>query len=189
MKGEGKNLNTVYFTLLREPSSQWLSGFLCFKVQQKLKIKQENDSADVEYFINNYKAYYKNTTPTWDKQLRSLEIPTKRFENMTLIEFERLEKDSDLVMILKYFDEFLVLLKNLICWNFNDIVYARQRGRPSNVTLTPKQKEATLNMNAFDLRHYKLANASPWKRINSLGKKFEKDLETFRSRLTKTHKE
>ena len=42
-----------------------------------------------------------------------------------------LDRQFDLVLILEYFDESLILLQNLMCWSTEDLVYLKQNERIS----------------------------------------------------------
>ena len=53
-----------------------------------------------------------------------------------------LSKKIDLVLIAEHFDESLVLMKRLLCWDFEDIIYVKHKIRNSAFKnkMTEKQK-------------------------------------------------
>lgn len=52
------------------------------------------------------------------------------------------EKEFDLVLIAEYFDESLVLMKRMLCWDFEDIIYVKHKIRNPiyKNNITEKQK-------------------------------------------------
>jgi len=93
-----------------------------------------------------------------------------------------LGKEFDLVMIMEYFDESVVLLKRLMCWDWDDVVFIKHNER---------QKEEKKNMsqvlqvnikswNAADLLLYDHFNKTLWKKIAAEGPSFYEDLARFR---------
>ena len=55
---------------------------------------------------------------------------------------ENISKRFDLVLIAEYFDESLVLMKRMLCWDFEDIVYVKHKVRNTlfRNNVTEKQK-------------------------------------------------
>ena len=46
---------------------------------------------------------------------------------------DRTEREFDLIMITEYFDESLILLKRLLRWEFQDIVYTKLRSKKKKI--------------------------------------------------------
>ena len=55
---------------------------------------------------------------------------------------ERMNKNINLVLIAEHFDESLVLMKRLLCWDSEDIIYVKHKVRHSlfRNNITTKQK-------------------------------------------------
>ncbi|XP_077997410.1 galactosylceramide sulfotransferase-like [Glandiceps talaboti] len=120
--------DTKYVTILREPWKQFKSSFNYFKWEKY--INDSSDESPVDTFLKNPGKFYR-----WDGENRSpyrrnfmafdLGFPPSQYDNVSaIIEFiNAIQQDFDLVMILEYFDESLVLLKRTFCWDMIDILY------------------------------------------------------------------
>ena len=75
-------------------------------------------------------------------------LESKDFENEEKINetILNLDKEFNLLMITEYFDESLILLKRLFCWNFNDMVYfhLNKRRYTNNKANISKELEAKI---------------------------------------------
>ena len=68
-------------------------------------------------------------------------------EDEKISEFvDELSKKLNLVLIADYFDESLVLLKRLLCWDLEDIIYVKQKMRSITYknSITSKQRVCNL---------------------------------------------
>lgn len=67
-----------------------------------------------------------------------LGLSYRYFQNYTAVKnyIKFLNKEFDLVMIMDYFDESLVLLKRLLCWEIDDILYVKLNERKDNEKAT-----------------------------------------------------
>eukprot|EP00066_Takifugu_rubripes_P030297 XP_011619563.1 PREDICTED: galactose-3-O-sulfotransferase 3-like [Takifugu rubripes] len=81
------------------------------------------------------------------------------------------EKVFSLVMIAEYFDESLVLLRHLLSWDLDDILYFKlnMRKASSKHSLTPGLATKIRSWNSLDARLYDHFNASLWRQISALG--------------------
>lgn len=81
------------------------------------------------------------------------------------------EKVFSLVMIAEYFDESLVLLRHLLSWDLDDILYFKlnMRKASSKRSLTPRLATKIRSWNSLDTRLYDHFNASLWRQISALG--------------------
>ena len=113
-----------------------------------------------------------------------LGLSPPEYNNLTKVQQDlaRNEQDFDLVMINEYFDESLILLKKLLCWQFEDILYVKLNQRPprpkqelSNIT-----KQQIFNWNRADLMFYDFFNKTFWRKIKEYGPEFWDDLRQFR---------
>ena len=55
---------------------------------------------------------------------------------------ENINNSFELILIAEYFDESLVLMKRMLCWDFEDIIYVKHKMRSSHFrnNITEKQK-------------------------------------------------
>ncbi|KXJ28782.1 Galactosylceramide sulfotransferase [Exaiptasia diaphana] len=117
----------------------------------------------------------------------------KYFQNNTAIEkyIDYLDHEFDLVMIMEHFDESLILLKQLMCWSYEDILYFKLNERQDKHKR--KELDKTVQNNILSWNHadnllYQYFNRTLWKKIKAQGKSFTRELEIFRrinSRISK----
>ncbi|XP_070569368.1 galactose-3-O-sulfotransferase 2-like [Ptychodera flava] len=120
----------VYVTILRHPWSQFKSAFHYFAWDRKLNKTNAINHHPIEAFFNNPGAYYqwyeKRGAPYQRNFMAyDLGLQPSLYDNVTaILEFiSNIDRDFDLVMILEYFDASLVLLRRILCWDLNDILY------------------------------------------------------------------
>jgi len=115
------------------------------------------------------------------------------YQNVTAIKeyIAFLEKEFDLVMISDYFDESVVLMKRLFCWEFDDILYIKANERIDKeraVHLSEDIRENIKRWNKADVFLYQHLNQTFWRKIQMEGEDFYSDLATFRHKKTEmTH--
>lgn len=106
------------------------------------------------------------------------------YDNMTRVrgEIMKLDRDFELVLIMEYFDESLILLKKAFCWTVQDILYVKfnQRQHKPKVQISEKVKRNILNWNKADVMLYNHFNKTLWRKIEDYGPSFWKDLNAFR---------
>lgn len=84
---------------------------------------------------------------------------------------DRLDKRFDLVMMTEYFHESLILLKDLMCWTIDDIVYFTQnaRSKSSIVTVDTTMQTRIRAWNNGDVKLYNHFNQSFWRKVQEFG--------------------
>lgn len=76
-----------------------------------------------------------------------------------------LEKEFDLVMIMEYFEELMVFLKRLFCWEFEDFFYIKFNARLDKervVDMSDNLKENIRRWNKVDVLLYEYFNRTFW---------------------------
>ena len=115
--------HAMYVSILRNPVAQLESAFTYFKLFEGLNISG-TDKFGV--FLSDPHKYF-NTSQ--HDLLRNGQLHDLGFdhdhENLTKIrkKVDEVSKTIDLMMITEYYDESLILLKRLLCWEFEDIMY------------------------------------------------------------------
>ena len=107
------------------------------------------------------------------------------YQNITAIKeyIAFLEREFDLVMISDYFDESVVLMKRLLCWEYDDILYFKANKRIDKeraVDLSEDAKQNIKRWNKADVLPYQYFNQTFWRKIQLEGEDFYNDLATFR---------
>jgi len=91
-----------------------------------------------------------------------------------------MEEEFDLVMIADYFDESLILLKRLLCWEFEDIVYVKLRVKKKKLEFEEEVKKNILTWNRADVTLFDHFNKTFWRKVQQEGPSFYEDLKAFR---------
>ena len=100
---------------------------------------------------------------------------------------QQLDSEFDLVMIQEYFDESLLLLRKMFCWEMDDIVYLAKAVRSQNllIKLTDDLRKKISSWNHADVLLYKHFNALfLLRKLEDYGQTLQSDLALFRSKLT-----
>ena len=107
------------------------------------------------------------------------------YDNLTRVKHEimKLDRDFELVLIMEYFDESLILLKKAFCWTMQDILYVKfnQRHHKPKVIIREKVKQNIRSWNKADVMLYDHFNRTLWRKIEDYGPSFWVDLKEFRS--------
>ncbi|XP_017212448.1 galactose-3-O-sulfotransferase 3 [Danio rerio] len=167
--------NTIYITILREPGAMFESLFSYYN-QYCLSFKRVPNGS-LETFLDEPWNYYRpdekdsmyaRNTLTFDlggdKDRPFTELYVKRFA-------AEMEKVFSLVMIAEYFDESLVLLRRLLAWDLDDVLYVslNMRTADSKSSLSSDNTEKIRDWNAIDSALYDHFNASLWRQLRALG--------------------
>lgn len=188
----------AHVTIIRDPADQFLSVFEKFKLGEILGI---NSTDSLSEFLSNPWFYLEKALGNENIQaiefhrlqlarngmMFDLGLDPIDYDNMNSIQryIERLDKEFNLVMLTEYFTESLVLLKYLMCWDFNDVLYFVLNARTSNqrTALTEYMKSRIREWNQADYLLYKHFNESFWKKVNSYGDGFFKDVNILHDKI------
>lgn len=169
--------NTIYITILREPGAMFESLFSYYNQYCETFMRVPNGS--LKAFLDNPWAYYRpvdsdsmyaRNTLTFDlggdKDRLSTDVVkyAKRFA-------AEIDSVFSLVMIAEYFDESLILLRHLLSWDLEDVLYVKQNMRmPSTKgNLSELQLAKIREWNAIDSVLYDHFNTSLWRQLKELG--------------------
>ncbi|XP_072227773.1 galactosylceramide sulfotransferase [Leuresthes tenuis] len=170
--------DALYVTILRDPVDLFESSFHYYHRAVPLTWSIGGENKLVE-FLNNPRAYY-NPNAFNSFYLKNLLFFDFGFENNLEADDPRvmrgihyLSKRFDLVLIAEYFEESLILLKNLLCWTMEDILYFKLNARMSSSVsrLDPEMRAKALRWNGADWKLYQHFNATFWARVEDYGRK------------------
>ena len=128
---------TRYITMLRDPTEQFESIFTFFGLGRFFQ-ELPNDASPLEHFLQNatfYSEQFKRRSRLLNliknPALFDLGLDTAYHEDFTVVRnyIRFLQQEFDLVMVMEYFDESLVLLKRRFCWKIEDILYFKLNKR------------------------------------------------------------
>lgn len=178
---------TFYFAITRDPEQRFLSSFFYYGLADYLKNKlgllTVKDA--VMYVISGEGAAFR--TPEVYNSFASdtgLNHTLHRDVGAITAHVEKLERDLDLVLLVEYFDESLVLLKRKACLSTQDILYLVQNARaPSNVphlSFTAEERAALWDFQMADVLMYDHFYRRFWGRAFAEGPEFFAEVQRFK---------
>ncbi|XP_043931761.1 galactose-3-O-sulfotransferase 3 isoform X2 [Protopterus annectens] len=168
--------NSVYVTILREPVAMFESLFSYYNQHCQSFKRVPNNS--MEIFLSNPLKYYKaderysmyaHNTLVFDLGGDKDHSPLDEEYINSFI--KQIESIFSLVMIAEYFDESLILLKDLLSWDLDDILYVKlnMRSKESKHNISSDIPQKVQKWNAFDAKLYEYFNNTFWKKVQSFG--------------------
>ena len=186
-----------YVTILRNPVDNFESVFNFAELGKSFGLGGKLDS--LEKFLDKptpipfYTTIYNNNRKNImvylarNPMMFDLGLSFKYFQNRTAVDeyIQFLHKEFDLVLIMDYFDESLVLMKRMFCWEIDDILYVKLNERQDKekaTSLIAKVKENIRRWNKADVLLFNYFNATFWTKVKMEGPGFYEDLSAFRRR-------
>ena len=116
-----------------------------------------------------------------------LGLSLEYFQNLSAVNeyIQFVDKEFDLVLIMDYFDESLVLMKRLLCWETDDILYVKLNERLDQEKargLSESVQENIKRWNKADVLLFDHFNETFWSKVRNEGPGFYEDLADFRQR-------
>ncbi|XP_054752735.2 galactosylceramide sulfotransferase-like [Lytechinus pictus] len=189
--------NAKYITILRDPSKQLPSALVYYKFDTRLERKFNRQGRTytnvLEEFMRDPAANMEliEMKPmahvVHNQQFFDLGLDTKYSTDWVKIDrtIRKLDKELDLVMITEYYDESLILLRDLLCWTTEDILYTKRmvRNTTSSHQIRPETLTKIRQWNGADTHLYEHYNRTLWQKIAAYGPRFDDELQKFRDRL------
>nr|XP_006824206.1 PREDICTED: galactose-3-O-sulfotransferase 4-like [Saccoglossus kowalevskii] len=176
--------NAKFVTIVRSPYTQMESAFYYRNTDSKLQLNHFRNP--FKEFVDNYEVKYSNhDIQGANGQLKYLGYPNRQYNNQSAVKqkIADLDTEMDLVLIKEYLDESLILLKKLMCWTMDDILYGWcKRSKRTRYPITKHMKEIMSKYNAADLQLYNHFNRTLWTKILNYDGDFENELHLFRIR-------
>lgn len=124
-----------YFTILRDPVTNFESSFGFFKDYPFTDWL--DNSRSIDDFIDNADSYYNKSTPWYfrAKNYMSFDLGFNHENNTDEYvrhAISKMESDFKFVMITDRYEESMILLKNMLCLDYDDIVYLPLKVRTDN---------------------------------------------------------
>lgn len=172
--------DTFYFAIMRDPEDRFVSSFVYYRIGGYLmKRFGLTNLKDALMFMINRVDKVKISLPevhnsfASDTGLRAIEQLDVRSIKAHI---RRLERDLDLVMVVEYFDESLVLLKRRACLSTQDIIYsvknARQQGLRFRPSFTLRERESFQKFQMADVLIYNHFYKRFWELVYAEGPDF-----------------
>ncbi|XP_071960930.1 galactosylceramide sulfotransferase-like [Antedon mediterranea] len=177
-----------YITIIREPVANFESAFGYFEIAKHLGLTSHKNP--IETFMKTPKLFLDKHFYQWKRakngQLFDLGLEHDSFDDYYTAKYKirQLDSEFDLVLITEYFDESLILLKKLMCWSFEDILYVSNgiRSASHRYALNDELRAKIREWNSADVMLYTHFNETLWRKIKEYEGNFDKDLIEFRLR-------
>ena len=126
--------DTIYIAIVREPLDQFISAAYYSKYVYPIKyLKKLNETTFIQDLINDpekFEDLEKTQTfnhMAWDFGfvMNSIGEVLELSDDAITFFISRLKNTFDLVMVVEYFDESLVMMKRLLNWSLKDILYVK----------------------------------------------------------------
>ena len=187
------------FTILRDPVDNFESNFAFFRdgpYKQWLGVTGGDDYLKrFSEFLNGPGKFYKKTTPWYfrAKNYQAFDLGLEHendspdYINQAIAEIEH---RIDLVMITEMFDESLILLKDLLCMEMDDIIYLKLKianpnyDKPDYTKVQESDKDKIRSWNQLDTGLYWYFAAKLHQKIIDYGaQRMDNDLKVLRGKL------
>ena len=179
-----------YITIVRHPVSQFKSAWVYYSISKLTQIpdntlntflKSSDALQEIQRRLENTK-FPERFFHFSNSNLYDMGLEQENIQNLKLVEsyIDKMEREFDLVMITEYFDESLILLKRLLCWEFQDIVYIKLRSKKKKINSEKEVEKNILTWNRADAILYDHFNKTFWSKVREAGSTFDEELKTFR---------
>ena len=179
-----------YITTLRSPVNLFDSAFYWCGMYRHLGLSKDSNPlrtflrAPLAFLKVPFQIKYPVVHLLRNPALFELGLDYKYFQNLSMVMsyIEYIDREFDLVMISDYYDESLILLKELMSWDFPDIWYIKQKVRiqEDKIPISEEIRKNILSWNQADALLFDHFNKTFWRKVSEMGPKFYKDLQTFR---------
>ncbi|XP_015745346.1 galactose-3-O-sulfotransferase 2 isoform X2 [Python bivittatus] len=161
--------NTFYFSILRDPTLLLESSYVYFKTFSPAF----RNSKDINEFLSSPWSYYnlaeKNNIYAKNNMWFDFGYDNNAEYDERYIHFvlQNIQEIFHLILIADFFDESMILLKDILCWDLDDVIYFKLNARSqySIQALNPENKEKVKEWCALDWELYKYFNNSFWIKI------------------------
>ncbi|XP_029472584.1 galactose-3-O-sulfotransferase 2-like isoform X1 [Rhinatrema bivittatum] len=179
--------NTLYFSILRNPISVLESSYAYFRF-----LPSFNKTRTLDQFLAAPLSYY-NPHESYQMLIKNTmwydfgyDNNAEDREDYVYSVLEEIEQRFQLILIAEFFDESMVLLKNSLCWELEDVVYFKLNFRSQDTiqNLTQESKERAKQWCSLDWKLYQHFNRTFWSRIQlTIGlEKMKQEVELLQAR-------
>ncbi|KAM9312687.1 galactose-3-O-sulfotransferase 4-like [Gastrophryne carolinensis] len=177
--------DSFYFTILRDPATMAESSFSYYRSVSSAFKKSPSFKA----FISHPSYYYKprERSNHYARNLLWFDLgfnPNAPFTELFAKAGVRAVEDKfKLVLLAEYFDESMILLKEELCWELDDVVTFKLNSRKSSKQLLPEEVEKLRAWNSLDWYLYTHFNQTFWEKVEQFGKeKMNNEVRRLRER-------
>ena len=154
--------NSFYFAIMRNPEDRFISSFVYYRIAEFLMKRFALASVKdaLMFLINRVDLFAFSRPEVYNSLAGDTGLNASKHRDLQAVQahIRRLERELDLIMVVEYFDESLVLLKRKACMSMQDIVYSVKNARPQwarvRPSLTPQERESFRNFQMADVLIY-----------------------------------
>lgn len=178
--------DTIYITIIRHPASQFESMYKYYKFSDRFH-------TSIIKFASNPSKFYRRSHLRTQRRRQSgvnpmlFDLGLRKEYLQDNIRIKRqiklIDENFGLVLISEFFDQSLILLKDLLCWRLEDVAYFVVNARKESqvVQLSDEVKSNLTRWNEGDLLLYQHFNKTLWKKIYNYGyEKLQTEVEELR---------
>ena len=127
--------DAIYIAIVREPLDLFISSAYYYKYVWPAEYRKKlNETTFIQYLIRDPEKYERlNQSRTFNYMAEDFGFVLNSVEDVLNMDNEviasfisKLKNIFDLVMVVEYFDESLVMMKRLLNWSLKDILYIKQ---------------------------------------------------------------
>ncbi|XP_075131840.1 galactose-3-O-sulfotransferase 4-like [Leptodactylus fuscus] len=164
--------DTFYFTIIRDPALVAESSFSYYRNFSSAFKKAPNLTA----FISHPSRYYEPGDMS-NNHARNLiwfdlgfDSDAPFTETYAKSGIRAVENIFNLVLLAEYFDESMILLKEELCWDLNDVVTFKLNSRETSKTLDREDIKKLREWNKLDWNLYSYFNRTFWDKVEHFGR-------------------
>ncbi|XP_051922887.1 galactosylceramide sulfotransferase isoform X2 [Hippocampus zosterae] len=169
-------LDTVYISILRDPAELFESSFhyygrlvpFTWKIAGDDKLAEFLRSPHYYFDPEGFNAFYLRNLLFFDfGQDNTLELEDPRVDEGIKFITERFP----LFILAEHFEESLILLKDALCWDMDDLLFFKLNARKESTVskLTPSLRARAREWNALDWKLYQHVNHTFWRKVDAYG--------------------
>ncbi|XP_012808852.3 galactose-3-O-sulfotransferase 4 isoform X2 [Xenopus tropicalis] len=165
--------DSFYFTILRDPATLAESSFSYYRSMSSAFKKAPNFKDFIAHLSQYYKPGERGNQYARNFQWFDLGLNADASftESMARSGVREIERTFHLVLLSEYFDESMVLLKEELCWDLDDVVTFKLNAREASTPLNKKEAEMLRAWNTLDLYLYVYFNRTFWEKVEKFGRK------------------
>lgn len=160
---------TFYFSILRNPVHLMESSFMYYKGTSCF-----SKARNLTQFLNQTTLFYNASASDshYSKNLMTFDFGYNHNGNFSAkqvqLMLKAIEADFDLLLISEYFDESMVLLKEVLCWDLDDVVSfpLNSRHNSTKSSISESTIEKIKAWNHLDWEIYVHFNKTFWEKID-----------------------
>ena len=121
---------SIRITLLRDPVDLFESGYVYMGLEKNFKMdinQYAQRIAQTNFPARKPKSWFDKNELLWDLGADVSQMESDKYIRSTI---EFYENEFDLVLIAERFDESIILLKDLLCWDIEDVMYLKVINHP-----------------------------------------------------------